>query len=125
MVIMLVFAVAAVATGLIQAEEAGRVNLGPWLTFEVMGGAAASVIGGVVSRRVAGRYRASVVLAGTVFAIGLVEAMEILGSIRAGSTEAPIWLAFLAPVVAAAGVLVGGSVGRASVALRHKGESAS
>lgn len=113
LVIMLLLAGTAAAFGWVQVGEAGRVNLGPWLTLEIIGGAAASVIGGVVSRRIAGRYRAPAVLAAIVFAIGLLEATEIVRSTAAGNTEAPTWLVLLAPIVAGAGVLFGGWAARA------------
>ena len=87
-------------------------NLGPWLTLEIIGGAAASVLGGGVSRRIAGRYRAPAVLAAMVFTIGLIEATEIVRSTVAGITEAPTWLVLLAPIAAGGGVLFGGWAAR-------------
>ena len=105
---MLLLAGMAVAFGLITSDEAGRLNLGPWLVLEIVGGAVASVLGGVVSRRIARRYRGPVVLAVVVFSIGLLEATEILRYTAAGGANAPGRLVLLAPIIGAAGVLLGG-----------------
>jgi len=106
--IMLLLAGTAVAFGWIRGGEGGQVDLGPWLTLEILGGSAASVLAGAASRRVAGRYRAPAVLAALIFTVGLLEATEILRSAAAGVTETQTWLVLLAPIVAGAGVLLGG-----------------
>lgn len=105
---MLLFAGLAIAFGWLRQEPTGPVNLRPWLILAVIGGVPASVVGGAVSRRVARSYRGPALLALLVFGIGLLEAGEILGQVSAGRVAAPSWLVVLAPVVAAAGVLVGG-----------------
>jgi hypothetical protein len=105
---MLLLAGVAIALGWITKDDAGRVNLGPWLALEIAGGAVASVLAGAVSRRIARRYLGPAVLAGASFGVGLAEAMEILRHAAAGDVQAPPWLVLLAPVVTAAGVLFGG-----------------
>lgn len=106
--IMLLLAGAAIVSGTITQDEAGRVNLEPWLVLQVIGGSIASVLAGATSRRIARSSRGPRILAAGVFAFGLVEAAEILRFTAAGGAEAPTWLVLLAPVMAAAGVLLGG-----------------
>jgi hypothetical protein len=106
--IMLLLVGTAVALGLIRRDPSARVNLGPWLVLELAGGAPASVIAGMLSRRIARRYRAPLVLAACLFGLGLLEAAEILAETALGVVEAPIWLALLAPLITASGVLLGG-----------------
>lgn len=106
--IMLALAGVAIASGMITRDNGGRVSLGPWLVLQTVGGAIASVLAGATSRRIAKGYRAPLILAAAVFAIGLLEAAEILRYTAAGGAEASPWLVLLAPVVAASGVLLGG-----------------
>ena len=110
MAIMLLLAGVAIAFGMITHDEAGRLNLGPWLALEIVGGAIASLLAGAVCRQIARRYRGPVVLALGIFTIGLLEASEILRQVAAGRAAAPRWLVLLAPLVTAAGVLLGGWV---------------
>lgn len=105
---MLLLAGMAVTLGLITHNEAGRLNLKPWLVLEIAGGAVASVLGDVVSRRIAHRYRGPVALAVVVFSVGLLEATEILRYTGAGGADAPGWLVLLALIIDAAGVLLRG-----------------
>ncbi len=105
---MLALAGVAIAAGMVARDPAGRLDLGPWLVLEIVGGAAVSVFAGALSRRIAQSNRGPLVLALCAFTVGLLEAAQLLGySARAGAL-APTWLVLLAPVVTAAGVLLGG-----------------
>jgi hypothetical protein len=103
--IMLALAGVAVALGWLRQGEAGGVNLRPWLILEIIGGVPASILGGVISRRIAHRDRGPAVLATFVLGVGVLEATEIVRNTNSGSAT---WLALLAPVFATAGVLFGG-----------------
>jgi hypothetical protein len=105
---LLLLAATAAALGWLRQDAAGRVDLGPWLVLEVLGGAAAGVLGGALSRRIARRTSGPGVLALLLFGVGVLEAAEILGSTASGRVAAPQGLVLLAPAVAAAGVLLGG-----------------
>jgi hypothetical protein len=107
-VVMLLLAGVAVAGGLIRKDSAGRWDLGPWLVLETAAGALASVVAGAVSRRVAGRFSGPVALAACALSFGLIEAIEILRRAGSGAVVAPARLVLAAPLVAAAGVLLGG-----------------
>lgn len=106
--IMLTFAGVAIVSGLVTQDDAGRVSLGRWLVLQNVGGAIASVLAGAASRRIARSYRGPQILAIGAFALGLLEAIEILRHTAAGGAVAPAWLVLLAPIVAASGVLLGG-----------------
>jgi len=108
LVLMLMLAGMAVVSGLITHDEAARPNLGPWLVLEIAGGAVASVLAGVVSRRIARCYRGPGVLAVCLLSLGILEAVELLGQDAAGGAVAPIWLVLLAPIIMTVGVLLGG-----------------
>lgn len=107
---MLVLAGVAIMVGWVRQDPAGPTDLRSWLILAILGGAPASLAGGAVSRRIAGSYRAPALLALLLFSLGLLEALEILRQASSGSVAAPRWLVVLAPVVAAAGALVGGGL---------------
>lgn len=107
LIVMFLLAWAAVAFGLITRDVASQLDITHWLVLEIAGGAVASVLAGVVSRRVAGSFRGPAFLAVCAFTVGLLEAAEILRHSVAGRVVAPTWLVLIAPFVAAAGVLVG------------------
>lgn len=106
--LMLLLAGMAMGFGWIIPASSGRLDLTPWLVLEVVGGALASVLGGAISRRVAGHARGPLLLAAGVFTLGLLEATELLRYVRARWLDAPQGLVLLAPLVTAAGVLLGG-----------------
>lgn len=106
--IMLLLAGVAVGIGWLGQNEAGPLELRPWLILEIIGGAGASVLGGAVSRRIARHYRGPAVLALVVFGLGVLEATEVLRYVRSGNAVAPQWLVLMAPLVATSGVLIGG-----------------
>jgi hypothetical protein len=105
--IMLVLAGTAVALGWLRTGEAGPVDLRPWMLLEILGGLGASVLAGVVSRRIAHGSRGPTLLSIFLFVAGSLEAFEILHSVAAGRAAAPSWLVLPAPVEAAVGVLFG------------------
>jgi hypothetical protein len=105
---MLMFAGAAIVLGWVRQDEAGSVNLRPWLTLAIIGGASASALAGLVSQHIARRYRGPVVLGFIVLGIGVLEAAGILRQAASGGTVAQAWLVLMAPIVAASGVLCGG-----------------
>lgn len=80
--IMLVFA--AVLLGWVRQDGAHRVDLGPWLVVEAIGGSAASLAAGAVSRRIGRSCCAPVVLSAIALALGLLEGAEILRGIASG-----------------------------------------
>lgn len=106
--VMLMLAVLAAGLGWIARDGAGRVDLGPWLAIQIVGGAVASVAGGAVSRCVARSFRGPALLAVAVAVLGTIEAAEILRHAHAGGVVVDAGLVRLAPVVAAGGVLLGG-----------------
>lgn len=108
MAIMLLLAGTAAFFGWIRADTPGRLDLRTWLVLELIGGAAACALGGAVSRRIAGRYRGPAMLAAIVLCVGLLEAMAVLRYRDTVQVDAPVGLVLLAPVVAAAGVMLGG-----------------
>jgi len=108
MAIMLLLAGMAVLFGWIRHAEDGRLGLRPWMVLEIIGGVAASVLGGTIARGVAGHYRGPAILAVMVLSVGLLEAAAIFHYGAAVGVIAPKWLVMLAPVAAAAGVLLGG-----------------
>jgi hypothetical protein len=122
--IMLMLAGVAIFSGMITRDDAGRLNLGPWLILEIVGGAFTSLLAGATSRRIARGYRAPLVLAVCALTIGLLEATEILRLTAAGGAKAPTWIVLLAPPVTALGVLLGGwNLGTSFIRLR-KGNGA-
>lgn len=108
--IMLALAGVAIMMGMIERDPGGRLDLTRWIVLELVGGAIASVFAGALSRRMAGSRRGPLTLAACAFTVGLLEATEILRVTAAGRAVAPTWLVLLAPVVTAAGVLLGGLV---------------
>lgn len=105
---MVLLAAIAIALGLITQDRAGRWQLGPWLVLETVGGLVAGFVAGSLARRMAKNYRGVVVLAASIFCLALLESTELLRQVAAGRVDAPRWLLAIAPLVAAAGVLLGG-----------------
>ena len=105
---MMALAGLAVGLGWISVRATGPVNLEPWLLLEIIGGAAASVIAGAVVKRVSWSRQGPAWLAATLLSIGLLESAEIVRAARAGVVVAPVLLLIIAPLVAPAGVLLGG-----------------
>jgi hypothetical protein len=106
--IMLLFAGTAITAGWIRYEAGGRLNLTPWLILEIIGGIPASIIGGNVCRRISHRNSSALMLAFLIFSFGLLESVELYRFISLGNGHAPRWLVILAPVIATAGILIGG-----------------
>lgn len=106
--IMLLFAGIAIMAGWIRYEAGGRLNLTPWLILEILGGIPASILAGIVCRRISRRSSARMVLAFLILGFGLLESVELYRFISSGSGYAPMWLVILAPFVATIGILIGG-----------------
>ncbi|MGH7540667.1 MAG: hypothetical protein ACRELC_06695 [Gemmatimonadota bacterium] len=93
-----------------------------WIALAIALGLLAAVIGGRVTRAVAGNYRAVKILAVVVLVIGLVLAVAERDRVAAPavrppdapmmeamqSARQPAWLLFLNPVIGVVGVLCGG-----------------
>ena len=97
----------------------------PWMALNLLSGLIASVVGGLVTRRIGGSQLAVRILVGLVLVLGVVSALLTGGSAAAPEpigkpvaemsfTEAgrhavqPAWYNWIIPLVGAAGVLVGG-----------------
>lgn len=107
--LMLLAAGASLALGLIRLDSQGAHDLAPWLVVELIAGAGASLVAGRVARRLGGSNAAPRALAVLVGLVEFLEAGEILRHVSAGDASAPLGLVLLAPLVAAGGVLIGGS----------------
>jgi hypothetical protein len=113
------------------AFEPGTLNVTPgWLIYTTLLSFATAIVGGWVCRRIARSHRPVQFFAALVFVIGMASAIQNnakpvptltadeLNAMpqmeRMQHTRQPDWFAFTIPVLAAAGILVGGSRRRAA-----------
>lgn len=118
--VMLLLAGAAIAFGMVSRDLTGRLDLRSWLVLEIIAGIIASALAGALCRRIARRAMGPVLLAALVLGIGLLEAAELLRQVAAGHATAPRALVLLAPLLATASVLLGGSSAARQVRRRSR-----
>ncbi len=96
---------------------------GGWIVASIVLSLIAALIGGMVCTIISRNMKATMVLAGIVLILGIVMAVPTLSdttaeaSVRAGEVpmmeamqkaKQPSWLAFLNPIIGAAGIMLGG-----------------
>ncbi len=107
-VIMLtIMAAACAVSGWIPIDASGRIDLSRWLMVELFAGAVVCPLAGALARRIGG-VNAARRLAVVVGAAAVLETAELIHLVQTGVIIAPVVWMSLAPLVAIAGVWLGG-----------------
>jgi hypothetical protein len=109
LVAMSIAALIAVQLGIIGRPEE-RIDLGPWLMFEIIVGSAIGLAVGAFCRRFTASSRATWILAAVMLLPALLEAAEIARHASTSAVIAPRWLVWSAPVLLPLAISLGGWV---------------